>query len=287
MEFGEAWPFFFSQAAPREMAPRETLVAAAGAFTADSVASVLAFRLATDPRVGGAGGSHSAAWQAVQGEILERIVFFLLEPLGRFSSALPQGSRVELEADGRGMRKLLAARGSGWAGRLESTACGAQAVVAGVAVWTVTCTGQQFMVGVVPDGQWAAFDEECPSYVPFVCNGDRPGPGFGVGLLVWDGLFLCRRGHPDQRLSLAEEVSPGTHFTITLDLQRLIVAFSVEGKPMASAAVLPAAAHRFAASVYGVGAKVRFVQAYACVPGAFQCTLPTSIQGRTGMTPWL
>lgn len=241
-------------------------MAAAGKFTADSVASVAALWVAVHPgRVG-----RSLAWSAMHGEVFKRVASFVLVPLGRFSASLPQGRRVELETDGLGMKKLRLSRKGGWEGRLESTACGAQAVAAGVAEWTVTCTGERFMVGVLPDALWPAFQEADPSYVPFVCNGGRNGAGFGVGLLCWDGLFLCRQSHPDKRLGSAEGLPEGACITVTLDLERHLVAFAVRGggdecttgtgASLCSAPIGVGQSYRFAASIYGVGAAVRFVR---------------------------
>merc|ERR1711976_1132125 len=98
--------------------------------------------------------------------------------------------------DGSQMTKTRNSRAGGWAGRLESTAFGDDLICDGVAVWTLVCTGEKFIVGVVPDGKWEAFAEEDPTFVPFVYKGE----GSGVGLLAWDGLFLCQQGSGDRKL---------------------------------------------------------------------------------------
>jgi len=159
------------------------------------------------------------------------------------------------------MRKIfvkhssLGRRSHGWKGRLESTACGEEVVKSGVAAWSVACTGEKFMIGIVPDERWAAFAEESPTFVPFVCQGG----GFGIGLLAWDGVFLCQAGHGDQHLQTVD-LRPGARLTVLLDMGRRRVRFFIEGKPVPGAeAVVPNTAHRFAASVYGVNASISFL----------------------------
>ncbi|CAE8743447.1 unnamed protein product [Polarella glacialis] len=229
-------------------------------YTADSVASVFAFLSATSTsRVNGGELSLACACLSLSC-VRSQICAYLLQTHGRFSAILPQGGRIQLEGSGDCMRKTLGRNQRGWSGRLESTACGAEAVSRGRAAWTVVCSGEKFIIGVVPDGQWSAFSEECPTFVPFVCAAG----GFGVGLLNWDGLFLCQKDEADKRLRARTVIDlplQGTLLTVLLDMEQRLVQFFVDGKLIPGAeATVPdnLASYRFAASVYGVDVQLSF-----------------------------
>jgi len=175
---------------------------------------------------------------------------------------------MHVEEDGCQMTKIRSARSAGWSGRLESTACGNVAVSRGLAMWSVACTGEKFMVGIVPDDRWDAFAKEDPTFVPFVFRGE----GFGVGLLEWDGVFLCQNSDfsegiartsalwSDKPLDAVPELVPGQAITVVLDMDRRCVEFLLDGIPLPGAqAHVPFDSCRFAASIYGTGMSLRML----------------------------